>query len=117
MKELHILFIISSLASFIGRVILSEFKPELLQAKIYKILPHILDTLLLVSGIALVFQESWLSGEYGWIISKLVILLTYIIFGVLCMRAHGPKRWLFFVAALASFAYIFIIAITKHGFI
>lgn len=117
MKGLHLLFILSSLASFIGRVALSELNPRLLQLKFFKIIPHVLDTLLLASGIILVIQGNWLHAEYGWIISKLIVLFAYVGFGVACMRSRGQKRWLYLVAAMACFAYIFIIAVTKHGFI
>lgn len=117
MKMLHILFIFSSLFSFVGRVALAEFKPEILQQKLFKIVPHILDTLLLASGVALILQNNWLDGDYRWIISKFLILLVYVGFGVACMHSRGAKRWSFFAAALLSFGYIFVIAITKHGFI
>ncbi len=117
MKMLHILFIFASLFSFVGRVALAQFKPEILQQKLFKIVPHVLNTLLLLSGVFLIFQNNWLDGDYRWIISKFLVLLAYIGFGVACMHAQGAKRWGFFAAALLSFVYIFIIAITKHGFI
>ncbi|MCX7087203.1 MAG: SirB2 family protein [Methylococcales bacterium] len=117
LKTLHVIFIFSSLASFVARVALSEFKPEVLQHKLSKIAPHVIDTLLLVSGVALILQGNWLSGEFGWIISKFLILLAYIGLGVVCMHNRGAKRWLAFSGALACFVTIFIIAITKHGFI
>nr|WP_305909284.1 SirB2 family protein [Methylomarinum sp. Ch1-1]MDP4522185.1 SirB2 family protein [Methylomarinum sp. Ch1-1] len=94
-----------------------QFNAELLQRKLFKIAPHIIDTLLLLSGIALVFQGNWLAGEYGWIISKLIVLVLYIAFAIMTMRSSGNKRWLAFAAAVASFILIFVIAITKQGFI
>ncbi|MCK5477355.1 MAG: SirB2 family protein [Methylococcales bacterium] len=116
-KLIHIIFIFSSFASFTSRFALSIFKPAILQKKIVKIAPHIIDTLLLISGATLVFQGNWLEGEFGWILSKFILLLAYIVFGVMAMRCKGPKRWLAFVGAIACFIYIFIIAITKNGFI
>lgn len=116
-KLLHIVFIFASLASFVGRVALSEFKAELLQTKLFKVAPHIIDTLLLLSGVILVFQGDWFSREWGWIASKFLLLLAYIVFGVITMHGSGIKRWLAFVAAIACFASIFVIAISKQGFI
>lgn len=116
-KLIHLIFIMTSLASFIARIAFSVFKPDILQNKIIKIAPHIIDTILLVSGITLIIQGNWLEGEYGWIISKFILLLGYIALGVMAMRMKGAKRWLAFTAAIACFVYIFVIAITKNGFI
>lgn len=116
-KLIHIIFILSSFISFTGRIGLSVFKPSLLQNKLVKVAPHVIDTILLLSGITLVIQGNWLEGEFGWIISKFILLLGYIGLGVIAMRFTGPKRWIAFVAAIACFISIFIIAITKNGFI
>ncbi len=116
-KLIHLIIIVTSFASFNARIAFSVFKPGILHNKIIKIAPHVIDTLLLLSGITLIFQGNWLAGEYGWIISKFILLLGYIAFGVMAMRMEGAKRWLAYTAAIACFVYIFVIAITKHGFI
>lgn len=116
-KLIHFIFILTSFASFLSRFSLSVFKPEWLQNKIIKIAPHVIDTLLLISGITLVIQGNWLAGEFGWILSKLILLICYILFAVMAMRLKGIKRWITFFAAIACYVYIFIIAISKHGFI
>ncbi len=116
-KLIHLIFIFSSFISFNGRIALSVFKPVLLQNKLIKIAPHVIDTLLLLSGFTLVFQGNWLDGEYGWIISKFILLLGYVGLGVLAMRLKGVNRWVAFVAAIICFIAIFITAITKNGFI
>jgi uncharacterized membrane protein SirB2 len=116
-KSIHLIFIFSSLISFSGRMALSVFKPTLLQNKFIKIAPHVIDTLLLLSGMTLVIQGNWLDGEFSWIISKLILLLGYIGFGVMAMRFTGTKRWIAFIAAFGCFIAIFITAITKNGFI
>jgi len=115
-KLIHLIFIFSSFISFTSRIGLSVFKPSLLQNKFIKIAPHVIDTILLLSGITLVIQGNWLAGEFGWIVSKFVLLLAYIGLGVMAMRFSGIKRWLAFVAAIICFISIFIIAITKNGF-
>ena len=115
-KIFHLTFILLSIFSFVGRVILSETYPVILKQKALKIAPHVIDTLLLVSGITLVFQGGWLSTEYGWIIAKIVGLLGYIGLGVVVMRNRGTVRWLAFVGAMACFVYIGIVAVTKNAF-
>ena len=117
LKSIHMLFILLSVSGFIARIMLVQFKPDWLQPKIAKIAPHVIDTVLLLSGVALIFQGNWLAGEFGWIVTKFIMLLVYIGFGVIAMRGTGIIRWGAFVAALACFGYILSVAITKHGFI
>lgn len=115
-KIFHLTFILLSIFSFVGRVILSETHPAILKQKALKIAPHVIDTLLLLSGLTLIFQGGWLSMEYGWIVAKIVALLGYIGLGVVTMRNRGTVRWLAFVGAMACFVYIGIVAVTKNAF-
>lgn len=116
MLAIHIIFVITSIISFITRVILLQFKPELLKVKVIKILPHVIDTFLLASGITLFIQGQWLDGEYGWILTKLMILIVYIGLGFMVMRSSGIKRWLAFAGAISCYGYILVVAVTKQGF-
>ena len=117
MKHLHLLFVVLTISSFVTRLLLAEFKPAILQNKALKILPHIIDTVLLLSGLALVFQGNWLDGDFGWIISKIVLLVAYVGLGVVAMHSSGIKRWIAFAGAIAAFITIGMIAVTKHGLI
>jgi uncharacterized membrane protein SirB2 len=118
MLFIHIIFVLLSFISFVARVALSELKPEILTVKIFKIAPHVIDTLLLVSGISLVVRGDWIeSGEYNWIISKFMVLLAYIGLGVFTMRSSGARRWAGFAGAIACYGYILSVAITKEGFL
>ncbi len=115
-KYFHLTFILLSVFSFVGRVILSETHPAILKQKALKIAPHVIDSLLLVSGITLVFQGGWLAADYGWIVAKIIALLGYIGLGVVVMRNHGTIRWVAFFGAMACFVYIGIVAVTKNAF-
>ena len=95
---------------------MSETHPAILKQKSFKMAPHVIDTLLLISGIALVFQGGWLSTDYGWIVAKIVALLGYIGLGVVVMHNRGTVRWLAFAGAMACFVYIGIVAVTKNAF-
>ncbi len=116
MKHLHLLFVALAVAGFVARVLAAEYKPELLQEKWLKVAPHVLATLLLLTGLVLVFQGGWLDGDYGWIIAKIVGLLTYIGLGVVAMRSQGQRRWLATGGAFLSLIYIAKVAITKQIF-
>ena len=116
-KLIHVIFIIISFISFISRFALSKFKPDILQNKIIKIAPHVIDTILLISGVTLVLQGNWLDGEFGWIISKLILLFGYIALALVAMRSKGINQWLALLGAIFCYVFIFSIAITKNGFI
>jgi uncharacterized membrane protein SirB2 len=116
-KLFHLTFVLLSISSFVGRVILSVIHPTLLKQKIFKILPHIIDTLLLISGITLVFQGGWLSMQFGWIIAKIVALVGYIFLGVIVMRNSGNVRWIAFAGAIFCYVYIALVAVTKNAFL
>ena len=116
-KIIHLTFVLLAISSFIGRFVLLNTQPDLLKQKIFKITPHVIDTLLLLSGITLVFQGQWLSGEYGWLIAKIIVLFGYVGLGVLAMRSEGTLRWQTFGGAIVCFLYIGMVAATKHAFI
>ncbi len=113
-KILHISLVLISFASFISRVALLQFNPTVLQIKWLKILPHVIDTLLLLSGIFLVIQGPWFEGEYGWLVAKIVALFAYIGLGILVMHKHGKTRWFAFIGAITCYTYILSVAISKN---
>ena len=113
-KSLHIFFVLFSFFSFIARVILAATRPAVLKRKWLKISPHVVDTMLLLSGLTLVVQGHWLTFEYGWLVAKVIALLGYICFGTITMRQQGPTRWFAFSAALGCYLYIFIVAVSKN---
>jgi len=114
LKHFHLLFVALVVITFFGRVYLAQFKPELLANKWIKISPHILASLLLLTGIGLVFQGNWLAGDYGWIVVKLLLMFGFIGLGILTMKEQGEKRWYAFAGALFCLVYIVKIAVTKH---
>jgi uncharacterized membrane protein SirB2 len=113
-KLVHLTCVVLSLVSFVARVVIAETQPSLLKKKTFKVVPHVIDTVLLLSGIGLVFEGQWLGKDSIWLIAKLIAVFGYIGFGVLAMRVRGPVRWLALVAAMSCFVYIGIVAVTKN---
>ena len=87
----------------------------MLQRRITRILPHIIDTLFLASGIALVVNIDLQILQAPWLLAKLVGLVLYIGLGMVSMRFGRTRevRSVAFVAALATFAYIIGVAYSK----
>lgn len=87
----------------------------LLQHRAAKVLPHLIDTLLLCSaiGMLLVWQMSPL--ESGWLSAKILALLLYIGLGMVALRFGQTRRvrisaWLL---ALFTAGYIVSVAYSK----
>ncbi|MFZ5791707.1 MAG: SirB2 family protein [Pseudomonadota bacterium] len=112
LKQLHLATIAVTLALFLLRGVWMMRESPRLQARWVRIAPHINDTLLLASGIAL----AALIGQYpllhGWLTAKLFALIAYIILGTIALKRGKTRRvriaaW---IAALAVFAYMAAVA-------
>jgi uncharacterized membrane protein SirB2 len=86
-----------------------------LQLKVVKVLPHIVDTVFLVSGIALIFILNLPVMSQPWLLMKFVALIAYIALGAIALGRGKTirSRTIAFVLALATFAYIAGVALSK----
>jgi len=80
-----------------------------------KTVPHVVDTVLLASAIALAWMLGITPFTAPWLMAKVIGLLVYIALGVVALRASNSRRvravaW---VAALATAGWIVSVAITK----
>jgi len=81
-----------------------------------KTLPHLVDTVLLLSALALAFGAGINPGDAPWLATKIVLLLVYIGLGFVALEPARPVplRALAGIAALAVFGHIVAVAFTKH---
>lgn len=112
LKHSHVGLAYLSILLFIIRFALFKFKPAFKSNKLLKILPHIIDTFLLVFAIWLCTLISQYPLTDHWLTAKVIGLVGYIGFGVVAIKQG--KNWAF-VAALVSFAYIFSAAKTHSA--
>ena len=113
--KIHLLTVVLSLAGFIFRGILMLNGSAMLKKKWLKIAPHINDTILLVSAILLVRQTGLYPLEQPWLMAKIIGLLVYIGLGMMAFRFGKTRKQklLAWMGAIAVFAYICGLAITK----
>ncbi len=108
LKSVHVACAILTIAGFVLRGTWMWASSPLLEHRLTRILPHVIDTVLLLSGILMLaavsrnpFVESWLNAKFAG-------LLVYILLGTIALR-RGPTltaRVVAFFGALAVFAYI-----------
>lgn len=109
-KHLHLTFIALSLFGFCLRGYWMMTASDKLQAKWVRIAPHIIDTGLLASAIAMLIAYPLLPWQHPWLIAKIIGLVAYIVFGYKALKNHSVGA---FAAALLCFAYIASVAISK----
>jgi uncharacterized membrane protein SirB2 len=115
LKHIHLTCVVLSIAGFSlrGWWMLSD-SPRL-KLRLTRILPHLVDTLLLVSALAM----AWMSSQYpfvsDWLTAKLLGLIAYILFGVFALKRGKTKsiRALCLILALMCFGYVAAVAITR----
>jgi uncharacterized membrane protein SirB2 len=115
LKAAHVTCVIASGAGFIARGVLAMLNSSWLRTRFARIAPHVVDTLLLASAIAMAVLARLAPTQQPWLLAKIVALLGYIVLGSIALRygRTGTQRALAFAAALLVFAYIVAVAITR----
>ena len=116
LKHLHITAAYASLAFFVLRAFWSVRGVALLQARWVKIVPHLMDTLLLTLGVTLaVILNLWPLPL--WLSAKITALVIYILLGTVAIkRGKTPKiRATAAIAAVLVFAYIIGAAVERSA--
>jgi uncharacterized membrane protein SirB2 len=115
LKSLHLITALLSIAGFVLRGFWMMLESPRLQAKAARIVPPIVDTLLLLSGIGLVVVLHYSVGSSPWLITKIIALVAYIVLGIIALKRGRTKgvRISAFVAAVLVFGYIAAVAVTK----
>ena len=90
----------------------------MLGRKWIKIVPHVVDAVLLATAVAMAVGLAINPLETPWLMAKIVALLVYIGLGFVVMRLAKtkPVRMAAWVAAIVVFAYIVAVAVTKNPF-
>lgn len=115
LKHSHMLFITISIILFQYRFYLKRANKPL--AKVLKIIPHINDTLLLITGISMAYILQIKPWEHAWLGYKIIALILYIIFGFMALKSSGNKSLFSYFIATALFIFILFTAINKIPFI
>ena len=113
----HVSLVLLSGAFFALRGIWMLQERALLQTKPVRILPHIIDTFLLVSGFALAYLISMYPITHGWLTTKLVLLMVYIVLGVFALKRGKTKtiRTTALILALSVYAFMLTVALNKSS--
>ena len=115
LKYSHLALALISISGFVARGYWMRTSSPRLSARLTRIAPHVVDTLFLLSGIALVLHLDLPVTRSPWLLAKFAALVAYVVLGTLALR-RGPTlqiRLVAFVGALSAFAYIVGAALSK----
>ncbi|MEP6874348.1 MAG: SirB2 family protein [Burkholderiales bacterium] len=114
-KTIHQGAVALSLTGFFARGLGSLRGAAWVRGGLAKTLPHVVDTVLLLSALTLAWMLRVTPGSAPWLAAKVVGLVVYVGLGVIALKPGRPLRvraatW---IAALATFGWIVSVAITK----
>jgi len=115
LKTIHIGSAMLSITGFVLRGVWMLQDSPLLKARVTRILPHVVDTVLLISAIALALRISQYPFVHAWLSAKLLALLAYIVLGSIALKYGRSRRVraLSYGLALGVFLYIVGVAVTR----
>lgn len=118
LKTLHLATIAISLALFVLRGLWMIADSSRLRARWTRVVPHVNDTVLLVSGISLAYSLGLSPLEHGWLAAKIVALLAYIALGTIALKRGKTRgqRIAAWIAALFVFGYMVSVAVAHDPF-
>jgi uncharacterized membrane protein SirB2 len=116
LKHVHVTCVALSGAGFFIRGIWMIRESPRLHEKWVRVLPHIIDTTLLVSAILLAWQIRQYPFGHAWLTAKVLALVAYIVIGAVGLKYGKTKKirvtaWL---VAMAIFLYIVLVALTRQ---
>ena len=114
-KTLHVGCVALSGIGFVLRGMSLMFAPRWLALRWVRILPHVIDTILLASALGLVWLSAQYPFEQAWLTAKVMALIAYIVLGSIALKRGRsmPVRLGAWFAALAVFAYIVGVALAR----
>ena len=115
LKYIHLALASLSLFGFLLRGFWMMRGSALLDHRVVRTLPHVIDTLFLLSGVALIMLLSLPVMQSPWLLAKFAGLVVYVVLGSIALR-RGPTpavRQVAFVGAVSAVAYIVGAAVSK----
>ena len=115
LKQIHVACAAVSYAGFFARGIGMMLEARWMKRRWIRIAPHVVDTALLASAVALAVMSRQYPIASGWLTAKVIGLAAYIALGLVALRPGRTRRirvaaW---IAAQTVFFYIIAAALTR----
>jgi uncharacterized membrane protein SirB2 len=115
LKAIHVACVAASGAFFAVRGFWMLRAPHWLARRWVRVLPHVVDTMLLASAVALAIAIRNYPATHAWLTAKVAGLVAYVVLGSIALRRGRTRgiRSAAFAAALVAYAYIVSVALTR----
>lgn len=115
LKLVHQTAVALSFCGFVARGAGSLAGAAWVRSRAARSLPHLVDSVLLLSALTLAFTLRIDPVNSPWLLAKLTALMVYIGLGIVALRPSFPlrTRTIAWVAALLTFGYMVSVALTK----
>jgi len=115
-KTIHISSVILSFGLFSLRGLWMLNAPDHLRRRWLRILPHVIDTVLLASAVTLAVMSQQYPGVEPWLSAKVIALFLYIALGMIALKPGRDRRIrvLAWVIAMLVFGYIVGTAVARN---
>jgi len=113
---IHVTCVATSYALFVLRGIWMLLCPGMLLLRWVRVVPHVVDTALLGSAVAMALMIRQYPFVSDWLTAKLLALLLYIVLGSIALKRESTlkQRVSAWLAAQAIFFYIVAVALTRN---
>ena len=109
---LHLVCVVSTISLFVVRYWWQYTNNPKLSKRWVKVVPHVVDTLLLLSGVGLVWITHYLpfTVRGAWLTEKLFGVIIYIVLGFIALGRRRPRsQQAGFIAFLLGLVVLYII--------
>lgn len=110
-KSVHISSAVGIFILFFLRGVWSMNDSAIMSRRWIKIVPHAVDTLLIISAIVLAFSIHQYPFVDAWLTAKTIALLLYIVLGFFAFRYGRSKTVRLFAWAMAQLVLIYIVQV------
>ena len=114
LKLVHVGCVVVSGLGFLLRYSMIRRGSNRVRTLAFRTLPHVVDTLLLASGVSLAVLARIDPLSSDWLAAKIIGLIAYIVAGSVALRGPPRTRPVAFTIAVAAFVYIVAVALTKQ---
>lgn len=114
-KQLHVALAVLTAASFSLRGCWMLARSPRLEASVTRWLPHVIDSLLLLTGLAMAVALSISPFTHSWFAAKLIAIVVYILLGHIALKRARTyrQRAIAFAVSLAVLGYVFAVALSR----
>jgi uncharacterized membrane protein SirB2 len=115
LKAVHVTCVVLSGTGFLLRGALALSGAAPMQRRWVRVVPHLVDTVLLASALAMLATARLWPSQHPWLATKIALLIVYVLLGMLAFgraRTQLGQRAAY-VGALLVFAWIVGVALTR----